>query len=49
MILANLGYSIDTYRIEGDFGGGTEEAVYEFQTDNNLQEVGKVSMTLGML
>ena len=42
MSLVSLGYSIGPYGIDGNFGGGTEEAVYEFQADNNLQEDGKV-------
>ena len=40
--LVSLGYSIGPYGIDGHFGEGTENAVYDFQADNGLQQDGKV-------
>lgn len=40
--LVSLGYSIGPCGIDGNFGSGTEEAVYQFQADNDLKEDGKV-------
>lgn len=42
MSLVSLGYSIGPCGIDGHFGSGTEEAVYQFQADNDLDEDGKV-------
>jgi hypothetical protein len=40
--LISLGYSVGPYGIDGHFGEGTENAVYNFQADSGLQEDGKV-------
>jgi peptidoglycan hydrolase-like protein with peptidoglycan-binding domain len=40
--LVSLGYSVGSCGIDGNFGKGTEEAVYKFQNDNGLQKDGKV-------
>ena len=42
MSLVSLGYSIGPCGIDGHFGNDTEEAVYQFQADNDLDEDGKV-------
>ena len=42
MSLVSLGYSIGPYGIDGNFGQSTENAVFEFQADNGLEEDGKV-------
>jgi peptidoglycan hydrolase-like protein with peptidoglycan-binding domain len=42
MSLVSLGYSIGPCGIDGHFGGGTENAVIDFQADHNLNQDGKV-------
>ena len=41
-ILVQLGYSLGSYGIDGDFGGDTEDAVKAFQVNNYLPETGVV-------